>query len=84
MPYFVFRTYSATLTAPFSIRNPLQVQQSVCCAGQFYVQECGGVFLNSALKILRTTRTQSLNNINAKCKSNLLHTDVDQHYLFKH
>lgn len=39
-------------------------------------------FFNSAFKKLRATRT--LHNTNAKCKSNLLHRDVDQQYLFKY
>lgn len=83
VPHFCSRMYSTMWTALFS-RNPLQVQQSVCCADQFYVQECGGVYFNSALKKFRATRTPSLHNMNAKCKSNLLHTDVDQQYLFKY
>lgn len=55
----------------------------LCVVGQFYDQECG-VFLILLLKYSGQQELESLNNINAKCKSDLLHADVDQHYLFKY
>lgn len=57
--------------------------QQCAVLSNFKSKNVVGVIL---ILLLRNSGQQelSLHNMNAKCKSNLLHTDVDQQYLFKY